>query len=357
MKTLYKSLTCTAAGTALCLFLAFPANAQRTTSSGGGGNVHSSGSSSGGGGSRSSGGSSVSSSRPSGGGGASFNRSSGGSRANFNRPSGGSYGGRSAAGVQRSPGAQSPNYVYHNGAIVRNNAGQRQGIYAPNRGGSAANAGVGVRGNSGYSQRSGVTSYRSMPQVGHGSGYWGTHGYYHYNHGYYNTYYATRLGYTCSALSFGYYPFFWGDSQYYFSDGLFYTYDNDEYTVVDPPVGAEITALPQNAQSIVINGEQYYECNGVYYQPVTKDDGTVVYMVAGKDGVLNTDSQVQDDQQQAPQIGDVVTELPSDCNKIKLNGEILYVSPDGIYYKEMIDANGNKTYKIVGLPSDESDGN
>jgi hypothetical protein len=165
-----------------------------------------------------------------------------------------------------------------------------------------------------------------------------------------------RIGFTCAVLPYGYYPFYWGDYQYFYSDGLYYQYDNNQYTVVEPPVGAEIATLPEKAQSIVINGQQYYELNGVYYQPVTKDDGTVVYMIAGKDGELNT-NQVQDDQPQGPQMGDIVNQLPPDCRKIKVNGEKLYVSPDGVYYQEQVDANGIITYKIVGLPSDGTDQN
>jgi hypothetical protein len=52
-------------------------------------------------------------------------------------------------------------------------------------------------------------------------------------------------------------------------------------------------------------------------------------------------------------MGDIVTQLPPDCRKIKVNGDKLWVSPDGVYYKEQADANGNKSYKVVGLPSDE----
>jgi hypothetical protein len=89
-------------------------------------------------------------------------------------------------------------------------------------------------------------------------------------------------------LPFGYYPFYWGDYQYYYSDGLYYQYNDNQYTVVEPPVGASVNSLPSKAQAITINGEQYYESNGVYYRAVTKDDGTVVYEVAGKDGELNT---------------------------------------------------------------------
>ena len=349
---LHKNLLYAASGTILCLFLALPASAQRGGSGGSGGGSRSSGGGGGGGGSVS---------RPSGGGGASFGggagfRPSGGGV----RPSGGG-GGRPSGNVGISrPGSGSvqrntvsiqrnSTYVNRQGATVRSNYG-----YAPRQG-------VAARGNYGYPVRTSVNGYRTTPRIGYRGGYWGNHDYYHYSHGYYNSYYYPRIGFTCEFLPYGYYPFFWGDYQYFYSDGLFYQYDNSQYTVVEPPIGAEIATLPDKAQSIVINGVQYYELNGVYYQPVTKDDGTVVYEVAGKDGELNTTgttgATVQDQQPQGPQMGDIVTQLPRDCMKIKVNGEKLWVSPDGVYYQEQVDANGNKTYKIVGLPSDETDQN
>ena len=162
------------------------------------------------------------------------------------------------------------------------------------------------------------------------------------------------LGFRIGVLPYGYYSFYYDDYPYFYSDGLFYSYDNSEYTVVEPPIGAEVTSLPSNAQSIVINGQQYYEADGVYYEPITKDDGTVAYQVAGKDGELNTSGDNQD-AQQAPQVGDIVTTLPDQCRKININGEKFYVSPDGYYYQEAKDQNGNKVYKIVGTPSDEPD--
>jgi len=321
MKIAYKNFLGAASGLLLGLCLALPAIAQQHSSGGGGGGGSSHPSGGGGG--------SAPAARPSGGGGSS-RPSSGGSGAA--RPGSPGVGTRGAS-------PQKPTYVYRNGAIVRNTA-------------------PGVRGNYGYPQRVGAanttSAYRNAPRLGNG-GYWASHNYYFNTHGYYKTQYVGRLGYTTGALPYGYYPFFWGDYQYFFCDGLFYTYGGDEYTVVEPPVGAEVTSLPENAQSIVINGLQYYECNGVYYTAVTKDDGSIVYEVAGKDGVLNTtDSTVQDTQPQAPQLGDVVTQLPPDCRKLKINGDKLYVSPDGIYYKEQVDANGNKTYKIVGLPADDN---
>ena len=337
MKTIYKNLLYIALSILLCLFLAIPANAQHTSSGGGGGSSSGGSHSSGGGGGSSGGGS-----HPSGGGGS------------VSRPASSVGGYRGNASVSRPAGSFQRVGVSRQGA-VKGNYG-----YAPR-------PGVAVNANYGYAPRVGVAprgivagsvGYRTVPNIGYGrGGYWGNHGYYYNNHGYYKSYYLPRLGFTCAVLHYGYYPFYWGDYEYYYSDGLFYQYENSEYTVVEPPIGAEVTTLPDKAQSIVINGQQYYELNGVYYQPVTKDDGTVVYMVAGKDGELNTNSTVQDNQPQGPQIGDIVTQLPADCRKIKVNDQTLYVSPDGVYYQLQVDSNGNKTYKVVGLPSDEPETN
>ena len=371
MKILYKHSLYAALSTLLCVFLAQPSQAQRGATGGGGG-----GRSSGGGG-----GGSVSSSSSSSTNSSSFSRpstsstttssfsrpsTSGSTTSSFSRPSAGSVGvsrpgfnpGPPRQGVVNGQRGVRGNYGYapRQGTSVRGNYGYapRQGTvggFAPRQGTSVSGLGFTPRG-----ATSGGLTYRTAPRIGYG-GYWGNHGYYHYNRGYYGTYYLPSIGFTCGYLPYGYYPFYYGDDEYFFSNGLFYQYYNDTYTVVEPPVGAEIKSLPDKAQSIVINGEQYYELNGVYYRPVTKDDGTIVYEVAGKDGELNTKSDIDNGQSQGPQIGDIVSELPPDCRKIKVNGQKLWVSPDGVYYQELTDSNKNKTYKIVGLPSDETDQN
>ena len=177
--------------------------------------------------------------------------------------------------------------------------------------------------------------------------------------------------------------------QYYYSNGYYYDYDNGQYTVVEPPVGAQVTSLPSGAQSITINGQQYYELNGVYYVPITKDDGSLAYEIAGKDGELNTDNgddqsqydpapptdndqgynnapAPQQEQQAEPQarngsadlqVGDLVQSLPKDSRGVTVNGQRLFVSPDDVYYKKTIDNDGNIAYKIVGLPSGYPDNN
>ena len=343
MKTTYKNLRHGFLTLAVCVFCTMSVNAQHPNSpSGGGGNGGGGGShpSSGGGGG---GGTAVSHPASNSGSSVSHPASNGGS--SVSRPSGNSP--RVGATVQRQP----------------NNVNRQGGVGARNSYGNPPAPNVVVRGNYGYSHRTtvvpvGAAGYRTVPVVGAGrTGFWGNHNYYYKNYGYYKSYYLPRLGYRCNVLPYGYYPFYYGDYQYFYSEGLFYEYENDVYTVVEPPVGAEVTSLPDNAQSIVINGVQYYEANGVYYQPYTKDDGTQVYVVSGKDGELNTNSTVQDNQPPAPQIGDIVNQLPDNCRKINVNGQKLYVSPDGIYYQQQVDINGNITYKIVGLPSNEPDQN
>jgi hypothetical protein len=314
MKKLFKYSAITALNILVCLFLAMPANAQR--GGGGGGGGHSGGG--GGGGHVSSGG----------GGGSHFSGGgfSGGSRASVGaRPSGG--------GAVRS------------GSYGR--VGGAQARYGNFGGNARAAGGIGVRGYTRGSLGAGV--------YGHGGHYghygWGRHGGYFYNGGFYGSLYYPWLGFNCWFLPYGYYQFYWGDDPYYFSDGYYYQYNNDQYTVVEPPIGALIKELPKDAKSIVINGQQYYELNGVYYLPVKMQDGTVQYEISGKDGELNTDASGATTV--VPKIGDIVTKLPADCRKVKLNGEVLYVSEDGIYYQETKDANNNKVYKIVGLETDK----
>jgi hypothetical protein len=331
MKTIYKSFVYSALTFGLCWGLLSTTNAQSKSSGSSG--SHSSG---GGGGAR-----------PSGGGG-------------ISRPSGGMMAPRGGVAQGMRQGANGrQGFAQRQGGNSNQIPGLRANYISPQRQGVSVNQNIAGRdfanGRVGVSTQNAV-GYRNS-NFNHGrADFWGGNHYVYHNHGYYNTGYLPRIGFRCTVLPYGYYPFFWGDAQYYFSDGLFYEYENDEYTVVEPPIGAEVTALPSDAQSIVINGQQYYESQGVYYQPYTKDDGSQVYVVAGKDGELNTNT-VQDNQPKAPQIGDIVTQLPPNCRKIAVSGQKLFVSPDGIYYQPVVDANNVTTYKIVGLPSDELDQN
>jgi hypothetical protein len=317
MKRIYKYLAVTGLSAVICLFLAMPASAQR--GGGGGGGSHGGG---GGGGAHFSGG---------GGGGSHV---SGGGSFSGSHYSGGSTGAHYSSGARTGYSSARGNYASRAGAR-----------------GYAANGSRGYAGRAGYGR--GGYGHGSYGHGGYGRAYgWGRHGGWFYANGFYASLYFPYLGWDCAFLPFGYYPFYWDNAEYYFSDGFYYQQNDDQYSVVEPPVGAAINALPSKAKSIQINGVQYYELNGVYYLPVTKDDGTIVYQVAGKDGTLDTDA--GGGQAMVPKVGNTVSQLPPDCRKVTLGGQTFFVSEDGIYYQPTTDANGNKAYKIVGLEADQA---
>lgn len=403
MKRGYQYLMLTGLGGLLCLFLSVSANAQR-----GGGH-------SGGGGGRSGGGPSFS--RGGGGGGFSGGgRSSGGfsgggqSYSRGNSGGGRSYGGgQVSSGFSRGQSSGSFNggsrYGGFSGGRTTNGfrSPQTQGFQrgsAYSRGGAYGGSPVFRRANPGYggsyrgSIRGGFSRGGRYYSGGYGRPYsyggsyryspWSTRGGYYYNRGFYSSAYYPRLGFSLGVLPYGYYPFYWGNDRFFYSGGYFYQYDNNQYTVVEPPIGAAVNSLPSNAQAITINGQQFYEANGVYYTPITKDDGTIAYQVAGKDGKLDTysspengyapendgyvgrqdnggavNAQPMDDVDTdiaMPQIGDLFYTLPSDSRKIKIQGQTYFVSPDDYYYQETRDQKGDKAYKVMGTP-DNAPGN
>lgn len=319
MRSIYKYLAHAGFVAAMCIWMTIPATAQHRGGGGGGGG-HAGGFSGGGHAGGFSGGSSFS-----------------GSHFNGNRGfSGGSHVGsapRMSTGIRPAMGARAGSIAPR--GYVRSVTAAPRGL--ANRG---YIAGAGVYGHS----YAGGGIY-ARPYA------WGHHGGYFYTRGYYGSLYYPWLGFGYAYLPYGYYPFWWDNAWFYYSDGFYYQYNNDQYTVVEPPVGAALKKLPDGAKSIVIDGQQYYELNGVYYEPVTQDNGEVVYQIAGKDGVLNTGSN-GNVASVTPKVGDVTYTLPDGCKKVKLNGQTLYVSDDGIYYQQIKDESGKKAYKIVALEDD-----
>lgn len=349
MNRINKYLACIIIGAGMMMFSSIPAMAQRGGHAGGGGHVGGGGHFSGGGfsGARTS----VSAPRFNSGFRSASPRFNGAVRSGFTSP-------RFSTGIRGNAAGRSSFGVRSGFAPGHRNAagfsGYRSG-FSGRSGFAPARSAMGYR--SGQSGINGVRSYRpgyhGAGIYGHGGAWgnysWRRHHDYFYNRGYYGSLYYPMLGLGFGDLPYGYYPFWWNDGLYYYDDGFFYQYNDDQYTVVEPPVGAEIESLPSDAQSIVINGQQFYELNGVYYEPVTKDDGSLVYEVAGKDGELNTGGNGTASVE--PQVGDVVTQLPADCHRIKLNGQVFYVSVDGIYYQQVKDADGSIAYRIVALDS------
>lgn len=199
-----------------------------------------------------------------------------------------------------------------------------------------------------------------------GGGYYRGGGYSHFGigigvgvgfHGYYSSFGYPRFGFI-GALPYGYYPFFWGPNQYYYAGGVFYAPGaNGGYQVTAPPVGAEVPSLPKDANPISIDGVQYYEFNGVYYKDAVTPDNKHVYLVAGKDGVLNTNPEGASPDSTAtvnaappmPQVGDMTDQLPEGARKVTLNGKKFWVTPDNIYLEEVKGQNGT-SYRVVSVP-------
>jgi len=242
--------------------------------------------------------------------------------------------------------------------MISSASAQRGGGGGGHFGGGGHIGGGGFHSSSGLSRGAvgagGAGSFRSGRGYFAGAGYHGG-AFYRTGFGYYG---YPHLGFYLGFLPFGYYPFYWGSSLYYYYGGVFYSpYDNGGYAVTTPPIGAGVPNLPDSAQPIKIDGIQYYEVDGVYYKEILDDKGKKLYVVAGKDGVLNTDGSAIDPNatNAAPQVGDIVNQLPDDCRKITLNGKKYFVSPDGIYYEKVTDPNGNVAYRIASLPDNSDD--
>lgn len=68
------------------------------------------------------------------------------------------------------------------------------------------------------------------------------------------------------------------DQQYYYQDGVFYTLVNGQYYVIEPPIGALITQLPEDYEEVVIDNETYYQVENALYK-VTVIEGALYFEV------------------------------------------------------------------------------
>lgn len=235
--------------------------------------------------------------------------------------------------------------------VVYDADAQRGAAHAGGGGGGGGRGGAsfsrGSSGGSGFRGGAGFSSgYRSGFNLGLGFGYRGYYGY-------------PSLGFYFNALPFGYYPFYMGSSLYYYYDGIFYRPYDEGYVITAPPVGAAVPGLPKGAKAIMIDNQQFFEYNGVYYKIIINDKGDKVYVVAGKDGVLNTDKGDGSDNgdngtvNEVPRVGDIVDQLPENARRVTLNGKKYYITADDIYLEEAKDANGNTVYRIASVPDSQ----
>jgi Family of unknown function (DUF6515) len=95
-----------------------------------------------------------------------------------------------------------------------------------------------------------------------------------------------------------------GGAPYYYDDGIYYQpYSGGGYQEVYPPVGAELSDLPDGAIEVEgPGGETYYFAGGAFY--AQQADGSYAIV--------------------PPPIGIVVPELPPGATQISINGNIAY---------------------------------
>jgi len=154
------------------------------------------------------------------------------------------------------------------------------------------------------------------------------------------------FGVRIATLPFGYRNFYIGPNPYYYYNGTYYRPYANEYEVVAPPLGAVVDKLPAGARVKVIDGQKYYELNGTYYQEQIDGNNELSYTVVGTDGVLNTDK-AGNGAESEPAIGDRINTLPADSRPVVIQGEKLYSTPSGLYYKE-VNKGDRVYYELVG---------
>lgn len=114
-----------------------------------------------------------------------------------------------------------------------------------------------------------------------------------------------------------------GNNDYYMQSGSYYRKYNDNFIKVAPPLGLNISVLPQGSLKLVIGSRNYFYFEGVYYQPST--NGYIV---------------------EKPPVGAIVYALPADYERVDLNGQNYY-EYNGILYSR-VSYQGERAYQVVG---------
>lgn len=120
------------------------------------------------------------------------------------------------------------------------------------------------------------------------------------------------------------------NQQYHYDQGVYYLASNGGYTVVQAPVGATITTLPPNTQTVVVNetvNNYYY--GGTYYEK--SDKGYTVV---------------------PPTAGTIVEQLPEGAKEEKV-GDQIFMKLGEVYYQP-IKKDGKDMYEVVNVEKDDS---
>jgi hypothetical protein len=110
-----------------------------------------------------------------------------------------------------------------------------------------------------------------------------------------------------------------GGLPFYYDDGIYYQQMGDDYQAVYPPVGANLTGLPDGAIEIDAGNITYYYAGGAFY--VQQGSGYVIV---------------------ATPIGVTVPELPPGAVQVSVNNGVVYQF-NGIYYQPVF-VNGVTQY-------------
>ena len=71
-------------------------------------------------------------------------------------------------------------------------------------------------------------------------------------------------------------------TSYFYQDGVFYTQGSDgQYYVIVPPAGAIVDRLPEDFDTVILNGEKYYRVDDTIYQMVI-NEGRPYFEVLGQ---------------------------------------------------------------------------
>jgi hypothetical protein len=133
-----------------------------------------------------------------------------------------------------------------------------------------------------------ISTYRTMP-LGYRDCFWHNRHYYWFNGGFYDYdnfgfyWMFPPIGFEINFIPANCYYFYYNYRPYYYYAGVFYVpIDNTpNYVVAEPPVGAIVQSIPDDATQLVIDGQIYLTYNNIIYKQVDVE-GTTAYKVVGK---------------------------------------------------------------------------
>jgi len=91
-------------------------------------------------------------------------------------------------------------------------------------------------------------------------------------------------GFRVAVLPVGYVSIMVGPVPYFYHSGVYYveSYDSnntEKYEITEPPIGAIISDISQDAEQIIMDGNVLYEYNDVFYKRIDNENGKTTYKV------------------------------------------------------------------------------